>query len=481
MSLALSLMAGPPAAACLAAAGTEKKRAAVGRPGPLAYPQARVAVVGAGLSGLWAARLLVERGAEVTIVDQKHEGELAGAMEQLSGLPVKWALGHAAAGGLAGQRLVVVSPGIPRDFPGLKKAARSVQVVGEMEMASTLTKVPILAITGSNGKTTATALTGHILRECGLAVFVGGNIGQPLSRFVVEGPEAKALVLECSSFQLETVKHFHAAAAAMLNISPDHLDRYKDMAEYFKAKCRILANQSAGDWAVMNADDVLVAHKSVAGRLFAFSRRQPPRFGAFAGGGDIAVCVEGRPVASRPWADFRLEGGHNQENVMAAVGLAMKMGVDPQAALDAATTFTPKAHRLQLVGEYGGVKYYDDSKGTNVGAVMAALQSFPGRVVLIAGGQGKGQDFGLLRGAVLRKVSHLILMGQDRDLMYDALAGATDICRVETMAQAVAAARAKSIPGDTVLLSPACASFDMYGGYAERGDDFAREARRQDA
>lgn len=439
----------------------------------------KTTVVGAGLSGQWAAELLLERGAEVTICDQKSGDELSEALERFKGRPVRWALGGQAEEGFKNAELIVMSPGVPSNFPGLAKARKKAPVTGEMELAASMLKVPMVAVTGSNGKTTTTGLVGHICRKNKLPVFVGGNIGDPLSRFVLEGQKAKAAVLEVSSYQLETVEIFHAAGAAILNICPDHLDRYPDMAEYFRAKTGVLINQGPDDLAVMNEDDILLNHKNTVARRFGFSRKKKQRFGAWVNKDEILVADNGKTIAGQSWNDFTLEGIHNQENVMAAVGLALRLGIEPQKALEAATSFIPQKHRLELVGEFDNVKYYDDSKGTNVGAVAMALASFKPPVVLIAGGQAKGQDFRLLYKPVRDKVKQLILMGQDRDIIGSALAGAAPISKAETMAEAVRQARAAAPRGSVVLLSPACASFDMFRDYKQRGEAFAREVRRQ--
>lgn len=436
-------------------------------------------VVGAGLSGQWATELLLEQGAEVTICDQKTGDELTEALDRFKGMPVRWALGEEAEDGFKNTELIVLSPGVPDTFPGLAKARKKAPVTGEMELAASMLTVPMAAVTGSNGKTTTAGLVDHICRKNKLPVFVGGNIGEPLSRFILEGQKASAAMVEVSSYQLETVKIFHAAGAAILNISPDHLDRYPDMAEYFRAKTNILLNQTPEDLAVMNEDDILLRHKSTVARRFGFSRKKKQRFGAWVNKDEILVAEDGKTIAGQDWNDFKLEGLHNQENVMAAVGLAFRLGIHPQKALEAAVSFTPQKHRLELVGEFGSVKYYDDSKGTNVGAVTMALASFKPPVVLIAGGRAKGQDFRLLYKSVRDKVKQLILMGEDRDIIGSALAGAAPISKAENMAEAVRQARAAAPRGGVVLLSPACASFDMFKDYKQRGEAFVKEVRRQ--
>jgi UDP-N-acetylmuramoylalanine--D-glutamate ligase len=348
-----------------------------------------------------------------------------------------------------------------------------------MELAAALTRVPLLAITGSNGKTTTTGLLGHICRKNRIPVFVGGNIGEPLSKFVLSGQKAQAAIVEVSSYQMETASVFHAAAAAILNVCPDHLDRYDDMAEYFRAKTRILINQTPSDLAVLNEDDPLLFHKNTAAARFGFSRKKRQRFGAWVHKDEILVAEAGRETAGRPWGDFKLEGVHNQENVMAAVGLALKLGLSAGKSLDAAVDFVPRKHRLELVGEFGEVKYYDDSKGTNIGAVAMALASFKPPVVLIVGGQAKGQDFRPLYKPIRDKVKQLVVIGEDRDKLVSALAGAAPISVADSMAEAVRQARAAAPKGSVVLLSPACASFDMFRDYQHRGDTFAKEVKKQ--
>lgn len=435
-------------------------------------------VVGAGQSGQWAAELLLEHGAEVTISDEKSADELGSAVSRFEGRKVKWALGEKAAQGFKNIDLVIMSPGVPWSFPGLKEVLTKVPVTGEMELAASMTRVPIVAITGSNGKTTTTGLVDHICRKNKLPIFVGGNIGQPLSQFVLEGQNARAAVVEVSSYQMETLSVFHAMAAAILNICPDHLDRYPDMAEYFRAKTNIFNNQTVEDWAIINEDDVLLKHKATVARRFGFSRQKRQHFGAWFHKNEIIVTDDGREIAGRNWSDFKMEGVHNQENVMAAVGLAWKLGLNPQKILDAAISFTPQKHRLELIGEYNDVKYYDDSKGTNLGALAMALASFTPPVVLIAGGQAKGQDFRQLYESVQKKVKQLVLIGEDRDKIGSALAGAAPISVADSMAEAVRQARAAAPRGAIVLLSPACASFDMFRDYKQRGEVFVREVRR---
>ncbi|MGL4208879.1 MAG: UDP-N-acetylmuramoyl-L-alanine--D-glutamate ligase [Candidatus Adiutrix sp.] len=441
----------------------------------------RTVVIGAGMSGKWATELaLAEGAAEVIIADQKSPDNLGELLDHFSGRKVSFYLGDSAKTAPLSADLIILSPGVPWTFPNLKAAIKKgVPVTGEMELAAARLTVPLVAITGSNGKTTTTGLLGHICRTLNFPVFVGGNIGTPLSRFILSGQKAKAAIVEASSYQLETADNFHAQASAILNVTPDHLDRYQDMAEYFRAKTLVLKNQTSADLAVLNEDDILLAHKKTTARRFGFSRHKLLEFGAWIKNDEIFVGLNGRPIAGRNWHEFQLTGLHNQENVMAAVGLAIGLGFDPQQALDVALSFQPERHRLELVGEYRQVKYYDDSKGTNVGAVASALENFKEPVVLIAGGQGKGQNFRTLYKPVSKKVRQLILIGEDRNKIKKALNGAAPISLAEDMAEAVGQARRAAKRGGVVLLSPACASFDMFRDYAHRGQMFADEVRRQ--
>ena len=444
------------------------------------YKNKKVLVVGAGLSGEWAARLLCAFQAKVTLNDYRTAEQLSGSIANLKDFDIKWELGGHKVGTFLASDLIVLSPGIPWTVPGLREAqAKRIPIIGEMELAARELKVPMAAITGSNGKTTTTSLLGHICQKCGMTAFVGGNIGDPLSRFILDGQKSEVAVLEVSSFQLETVLDFQAKAAACLNISPDHLDRYGDMAEYFRTKMNIFNRQSADDLAVLNGDDVLLAHKNTMARPFIFSSKKRPQFGAWLAKDKIVVADGKKILAEKAWSDFQLWGVHNQENVMAAVGLALGLGLDVEAALSAAHDFKVADHRLQLVGEYGGVRYFDDSKGTNLGAVAAALGSFTEKVVLIIGGQGKGQDFHPLVPVVKKHVKHLVLIGEAKEQLADDLAKSAPMSVAASMAEAVAQAKSLAKKGEVVLLSPACASFDMFKDYKDRGAVFAREVKAQ--
>ncbi|MDR1872296.1 MAG: UDP-N-acetylmuramoyl-L-alanine--D-glutamate ligase [Deltaproteobacteria bacterium] len=443
----------------------------------------KVLVVGAGKSGLAAAQLLVAKGADVQITDLKTLEDL-NIDEKIFSEKVTCLFGQEYLEYYKNAELIVVSPGVPFNQKGLSAArALNREIIGEMELASRFINRPILAVTGSNGKTTTTSLTGEILTQnLGAAPFVGGNIGNPLANLAlleVKGEPVPAwAVIEVSSFQLETVKDFKALGAAFLNLSPDHLDRHGDLDEYFKVKFRIFNNQNSCDWGIVNEDDPYLAAAKVKGVRFGFSRVKKPEFGGFiqkVGSDEILSVVEGAKVlAEAKWSSFLLTGAHNQENVLAAVGLALAAGVKPEAALLVAQKFAPGDHRLQLVKEIKGVRFFDDSKGTNVGAVARALESFSSPVVLIAGGRDKGLDFSYLRPFVQNRVKDLVLIGESRHKMGAALKGAAPIHLADSLDEAVKVAATLASPGEIVLLSPACASFDQFKDYKDRGDSFAR-------
>ncbi|MEW5724733.1 MAG: UDP-N-acetylmuramoyl-L-alanine--D-glutamate ligase [Thermodesulfobacteriota bacterium] len=438
----------------------------------------KVLVVGLGRTGAAAARFLLDRGARVTGTDSRPVGELAETAETLSGLGVSLELGGHRSQTFTAADLIVLSPGVPPTIEPLVEARKKgVPVTGEIELASRYVTVPLAAVTGTNGKTTVTSLLGEILRAAGREVFVGGNIGNPLIEWVRTGGRAEAVVLEVSSFQLETAETLRPHVGVLMNVTPDHMDRYPSFADYLAAKAALLSRQGPEDFAVLNHDDELTRTVRTQARRLYFSRRSVPTDGAFLRDGRILVFRQGREAAGRSWSDFKLAGAHNQENVMAAVLGAAALGVDPDQALAAAAGFAGLPHRVELVGEFGGVRWYDDSKGTNVGAVIKSLEGFDAPVILIAGGRDKEGDFAPLAPLVRSKVKLVLLLGEARETIRRVLSGETETRLAADMAEAVSAARAAAEPGDVVLLSPACASFDMFRDYAHRGEVFARLAR----
>ena len=435
----------------------------------------RVTVVGLAKSGIAAARLLAAAGADVRGTDAKPVASLGPDVTALGALGVRLIDGPAA---LDGAELLVVSPGVPLYGEQLAPAqARLVPVIGELELAWRAMEADTIAITGTNGKTTTTALTGALLAEQPRPVFVGGNIGTPLAARALDFPADGLVVAEVSSFQLETIEAFQPRVAAVLNVTPDHLDRHRTFARYLDAKARIFMNQTEQDCAVLNADDE--AARSLAARTRAhviwFSRQRALDHGVFVHDGWLVARLNGHGDRICPLGDIQLRGAHNVENVLAATACALWTGIGVDAIRRAVARFRAVAHRIEFVRDVGGVQFYNDSKGTNVASTIKALESFTERVVLIAGGKGKGQDFAPLAEAARGRVSHAVVIGEDGDKIAAALdAAGIGISAADSLASAVQAARVAARAGDVVLLSPACASFDMFDNYEHRGDVFKK-------
>jgi len=440
----------------------------------------RVFVLGLGLSGAAAARLLRKRGIEVIASDRRAADELG--VEDLARDPgIELRLSDGSGELPAGLDALVVSPGVGLGHPLLREAAvRGIPVVAEVELAWSFLEGTVLGITGSNGKSTTTAMTGALLGGAGFAIEVCGNIGLPLAA-VVDGPAERVFVVELSSFQLETIVHFRPRAAALLNISPDHLDRHGDLAGYLAAKQRIFLNQRHDDVAVLNADEPEVAASRTAARKRFFSstasglagpgcRRVGDQVVEFGDDRERQLLFERR--------DLSLPGMHNLENAMAAALLARAVGAPAEGIAPALARFRGLPHRVERVAEIAGVAFVDDSKGTNVAATARSLEGFADASVhIILGGRNKGADFRFLRDILTRKARRAYLIGESAIDLERALAGAVVCERAGTLAAAVAASAAEARPGQTVLLSPACASFDQFRDYIDRGRQFAAFAR----
>jgi UDP-N-acetylmuramoylalanine--D-glutamate ligase len=431
----------------------------------------RVLVYGLGVSGRAAARLLLAHGAAVTAADDKAMspadlGDLAGRVELLA---------PGSAEIPAGIDLVVVSPGVPLDRPLLASArGRGIAVIAEVELAFPFLDGPVVAITGSNGKSTTTEMTGAMVRAAGLPVEVCGNIGDPLSD-KVEGPAGRVFVVELSSFQIEGLATFKPQAAALLNLSEDHLDRYGTLEAYADAKRRLFRDQDAEGIAVLNADDAATLRLATAARRRLFSRLAPVADGCYAtADGRVVEVSPGRPEIELFHAsDVPLAGVQNLENAMAAALLARAVGVEPAAIRAALRSFQGLPHRLQKVGEKDGVTFYDDSKGTNPGATMKAIEGFAdGTVHLILGGRNKDADLATLTPMVRRKARRAYLIGEAAEEFAAALGSQVPQEQAGTLDRAVASAAANALPGDAVVLSPACASFDQFRNFNHRGDVF---------
>ncbi|MBI1847459.1 MAG: UDP-N-acetylmuramoyl-L-alanine--D-glutamate ligase [Candidatus Rokubacteria bacterium] len=436
----------------------------------------RVAVVGLARSGVAAARLLARAGAEVVATDAKPLSALGPEARELATHGVTVLAGQAGGAAARAAELVVVSPGVPLRSPQLAEArAAGVPVIGELELGWRATEAEAIAITGTNGKTTTTALSGALLAGQRRPVLVAGNIGAPVAAAAADLPAHGLLVLEVSSFQLETIQAFAPRVAAVLNVTPDHLDRHGSMAAYVDAKARIFANQAETDCAVLNADDEVTAAlaRRTRARPVLFSRRRLLDRGVFVRDAWIVARLNGHLEEICPVAEIFLRGQHNVENVLAATACALWTGLAPEAIRRGIAAFRGVAHRIELVRELGGVKYYNDSKGTNVASTIKALESFPEPVVLIAGGVGKGQDFAPLAEAARGRVARAVVIGQAGPEIGAVLARAgIPVVAQDTLAHALEAARAAAPAGGVVLLSPACASFDMFDNYEHRGDVF---------
>ncbi|MBI3245391.1 MAG: UDP-N-acetylmuramoyl-L-alanine--D-glutamate ligase [Deltaproteobacteria bacterium] len=430
-----------------------------------------VLIIGLKRTGVSVARFVARQGGRVRVTDRLPAAALAPELASLAQIPLDARLGGDENEALAGVELVVPSPGVPVDAPLLFEAGRrGIPIWSEIELAFRFLSCPLLAVTGTNGKSTTTSLLGAMLTHGGARTFVGGNLGTPLID-AVAGSYAAA-VAEISSFQLEWVERFHPRVGIFLNLTEDHMDRHRSFAVYGMTKRALLAQQEPTDWAVVNRDDPEVwplAH-GLPGRIFSFGW-QPVAEGSWIEDNVLQVRRDGRTTAF-PLDQLRLYGRHNLENVMAATSAALLWGVPSEAVAATLAQFTGLPHRLEFVAEKTGVRYFDDSKGTNVGAVVQSLASFSGPVILLAGGVDKGGDYSPLRPLVREKVKGLVVFGQARSLIRSALGGDTRTLIVETLAEAVATAASLAVPGDTVLLSPACASFDQFDNYAHRGRVF---------
>jgi UDP-N-acetylmuramoylalanine--D-glutamate ligase len=433
----------------------------------------KVLVLGLARTGIECARFLVNQGAEVWVSDLRSETDLKQEIDDLQELPIRYFLGGEDCRWLEGVDLVVPSPGVPAENPLLREASKGgTKILSEVDLAYRFLCTPLIAITGTNGKSTTTTLVGEILKANGTKVFVGGNIGAPLIGFV--GGQWEWGVVEVSSFQLEWIEEFRPRVAVLLNLSEDHLDRYVDFASYCRAKERIFENQSAKDIAVLNRDDPLVwaLREGRLVRIISFGFSEVDE-GVFAQPQEI-VWREGSNEERFPLRNVKLQGVHNVENMMAAIGAAKAIGIPAPIIQQALETFPGLEHRLEFVREKSGVRYYNDSKGTNVGAVVKSLESFSAPVILLAGGVDKGGDYGVLRHGLKKRVRRLVLFGAAKAVIAKALGALTETVIVDSMEAAVHDAHEHAQPGDVVLLSPACASFDMFRNYAERGRVFKK-------
>lgn len=432
------------------------------------YANSNVLVAGAGKSGLAAAKFLRARGANVVISDNRPP-------ETDPGFPVT---GQSETDG-DGFDLLIQSPGVPLELPIFERArARGARIIGELELAAPELQGLIVGITGANGKTTTTALTGHIFRHAGRPTLIGGNIGVPIVDLVAQSNPDTAVVLELSSFQLETVESFRAHIALVLNITPDHLDRHRTMARYIDAKARLVETQTADDFAVLNAAEPNA--RSLAGR----TRAKAVWFNLDAPRENGVACADGHIWLGKnqlmPVGAIPLPGRHNVENVMAAAAAAWLAGIAPAQIAEAVKSFPGVEHRIEFVRELDGVRYYNDSKATNVDAAEKAIDAFPGGLWIVLGGKDKQSDYRPLAPRLAAKAKGILLIGAAAPIIrqhFFEAAPSLPLTDCDTLDVAIRTARRLAAPGDIVLLSPACASFDQYRSYEHRGRDFKELVR----
>jgi UDP-N-acetylmuramoylalanine--D-glutamate ligase len=431
----------------------------------------RILIVGLGATGVAVAKFLHGIGKQIALADEKPESELASRFTELVGIPFTGHFGPHRKEDLLAYPMIVLSPGVDTEMPLLKEArSKGTRIIGEIELASCFIKEPIIAITGTNGKTTTTTLIGEIFKKAFGDVFVGGNIGTPLIRYVTEARKTPHIVLEISSFQLETIETFRPNTAILLNITEDHLDRYRNFNEYKEAKYRIFENQTDGDYALINTN-ILPVMKGKP-KVLPFSTHQEVSEGAFARNGNLYVRFGGREfIYKRELSP--LIGIHNTENILTALLTAHIYGIEQAITEDVLKTFRGLPHRVEHIRTINGISFYNDSKATNVDAAKRALESIDGNIVLIAGGKDKGGSYHAIT-EVAGKIRALVVIGEAQEKIVHELGGLVKTYSEKSMEDAVLKAREVARAGDMVLLSPMCSSFDMFKDYKDRGNTFRR-------
>ena len=444
----------------------------------------RVLVVGLGKSGVASALFLKAHGARVTVSDTKSGDDLRNEIPVLLDHGITVETGGHGERTFQGQDLIVVSPGVPTDAPPLAQA-RSLgeSVIGEIELAAQFLPGPVVAITGSNGKTTTTTLAGEIMTAGGFPTLVGGNIGTPAISLAERATRESVIVLEVSSFQLETIQTFRPKVSVVLNVTPDHLDRHRTFDAYVNAKSRIFENQHGDDFTVLNADDptcVSMATRTKA-KVFWFSRQKEVERGAWVRDGAVVFRDEKAQREILQVSEIPLKGAHNLENVLAAVCTGALMGCAPEKIRQAVANFKAVEHRLEFVATIRGVDYYNDSKATNVDATIKALESFPANIHLILGGKDKGSDYSVLNDLLRQRVKRVYTIGaaaaKIESQIVSSKNGGPELVHAETLENAIRKANAVAQPGDVVVLAPACASFDQFKNYEQRGQTFKEIVR----
>ena len=435
----------------------------------------RVLVAGLGKSGMSATRLLLQNGALVVAIDTKPMSLLPREARDLENMGAIIKTGPHSLADFLSVDMIVISPGVDSHLSYLDMAReRGIPVIGELELASSFIDEPIIGITGSNGKSTTTTLLSEILRHGGKSVFTGGNIGIPLSEYVIQGIKKDYVVIEVSSFQLETIETFSPFVSILLNITPDHMDRYRDFDEYKHIKYRIFNNQKDGGYAILNMDDPQCTDMGdIPSRdIIFFSRKRKIERGIYIEDNHIVSTLDGQSTNVCLIKDIKLQGVHNLENAMAAIAGAIITGCNISSIGETLKEFPGLEHRMEFVRELEGIQFINDSKGTNVGAVIKSLEGFNRPVILIGGGRDKNSDFSILRPIIKDKVKLLILLGEAKEKIRKAINGIVPVIMVNSMQEAVHEAYRHALPGEIVLLSPGCASFDMFANFEERGKVF---------
>jgi UDP-N-acetylmuramoylalanine--D-glutamate ligase len=445
---------------------------------PLRLKNKQVLVVGLGQSGLSAVRYLVREGARVTVSDVKKEADLEpGVVKKMRSMGVTLETGGHTMNTFIRSERIIVSPGVPMDLAPLVAAKeKGIPVTGEMDLAVQIMNTPIVAVTGTNGKSTVTAFLGALLQNAGHEVFVGGNLGTPLIDYAAAGSKADVAVVEVSSFQLDTMEGFSPLVALLLNISPDHLDRYPNYEAYVQSKLKIFKNQSAGDFAILNDDDDVLSSfappKDVSVLRYGLKKKDLRQ--AFVEGKGIRAGLPGKESHVFNLQKCPLPGKHNVENMMAAALAGLALNVEPPVIQHTMDQFQGLPHRLELAGSIREVDFYDDSKATNVDAAIRSLASFDRPIILIAGGRHKGGDYAPLVRVAKGRVKKAFLMGESKQVMAEAFEDQIPYATADSMDDAVSKAFSVAKPHDVVLLAPACSSFDMFADYGHRGRVFKK-------
>lgn len=437
----------------------------------------RLLVLGGGISGIGVAKVLAQNGAKVILSDNKKSAVLVENEAELAALGVHFAIGAQTGKLLENIDCMVLSPGISlyAELPQLA-VAQNIEVISEVEVAYRLCKTPIIAITGTNGKTTTTSLLGELLADSGYNTVVGGNIGAALSLEIANNPGADVVAAEISSYQLEAARKFRPVIAAILNLTPDHLERHKTMAEYLAMKCKIFARQQKQNFLVLNYDDEQLRPlaETTAAQVVWFSRKQVLDNGVFVKSGQIVIAINGNPVELMPVSGLKLLGAHNIENVLAAVACAYLFGANLNSMVRTLQNFAGVEHRLEWVRELDGINYYNDSKATNPESTIPALNSFERPIVLLAGGRDKLTPLDEMMKLVAAKKTSLVLFGEAAERFTTAARAANVqiVSEAADLAAALQTARKLASEGAVILLSPACASYDQYSNFEERGRHF---------